>query len=240
MRDHEAIRQFIAAYALDALDSDERAAIEHELVAHLPGCEECSAMLRDFREVGSELALVAPPRAVSADSERRLFAAIRAEHDDAPEPRHRRGFLVRIAAAAAIVALAASLTLNGVLASRSHQSDASAARLAAAVSFLGDPRAQNVVLRGVRGSLLLVYGPGARAVLIGRRVPVPPRGRVFELWLLRGGRTLPLRTFLPSDGRVVLPLEVDVSTASGVAVTIEAGFVRAPTTAPVYAGSLEA
>jgi anti-sigma-K factor RskA len=240
MRDHEAIRQSIAAYALDALDSDERAAIEHELVAHLPGCQECAAMLRDFREVGSELALAAAPRAVSAESERRLFAAIRSDQAALARPARRRGFIVRITAVAAVVALAASLSLNGVLVSRSHRSDASAARLAAAVSVLGDPRAQNVALRGRRGSLLLVYGPGARAVLIGRQVPAPPRGRVFELWLLRGGRTLAVRTFSPSDGRVVLPLELDVSTAKGVAVTIEMGFVRAPTTAPVYAGSLEA
>jgi anti-sigma-K factor RskA len=240
MRDHEAIRQSIAAYALDALDPDERAAIEHDLVAHLPGCEECSALLRDFREVASELALGASPRAVSPESERRLFAAVRSDHAALARPGRRRGFLMRIAAVAAVLALGASLSLNGVLASRSHRSDASAARLAAAVSVLGNPRAKNVALRGRQGSLLLVYGPGARAVLIGRQMPAPPRGRVFELWLLRGGETLPVGTFSPTGGRLVLPLNINVSTARGVAVTIESRFVRAPTTAPVYAGSLEA
>jgi anti-sigma factor RsiW len=63
--DHDGIRQMIAAFVLDALDPDERGRVDRELLEHLPGCDECLALMRDLREVGGELALGAGAAAVS-------------------------------------------------------------------------------------------------------------------------------------------------------------------------------
>ena len=54
MTDHVQIQEAIAAYVMHAIDPDDRARTEHELLDHLPGCESCSALMRDLRELSGD------------------------------------------------------------------------------------------------------------------------------------------------------------------------------------------
>src|SRR5258708_4608561 len=132
MMDHEAIRQAIAAQALDALDDVERASVEHELLQHIAGCDECLTLFRDLREIAGDLALASGSREVSEELESRVLAAVReipSQSDDRVSPRRR--LVVRVAAVAAIVALVASWSLSAVLVRRTHQNDARTAATSA-------------------------------------------------------------------------------------------------------------
>jgi anti-sigma factor RsiW len=53
---HQELRDMTSAFALDALDIDERAALD----AHLPRCEACRDAVASHRQV-SELLAYAPP-----------------------------------------------------------------------------------------------------------------------------------------------------------------------------------
>lgn len=237
--DHDAIRQAIAAYALDALDGDQRGRVEHDLVEHLPGCAECSAMLRDFREVASDLGVASAPRAASEASEEKLLAAVRAQSAGRRSVRTGRAW-VRVSAVAAAAMLAASSTVAATFAVRAVRAENRAAALARAVRIAGAPDARTVPLRGREGSMIVVYRPGGAAVLVGDGIAAPPAGRVLELWLQRNGRSIPIRTFTPRGGVVSLALSIDLEAYTAIAITVERGFVRAPTSAPIYAATLGA
>ncbi|HTT94068.1 MAG TPA: zf-HC2 domain-containing protein [Solirubrobacterales bacterium] len=110
--DHREWRLALGAYALDDLPADERAALS----AHLEGCPECRAELRELEGVAALLPLADPARIEQptarppADLGARIEAQIAAE--DAKEGRKRRrrvrlwvGGAVATAAVAAVLAL---------------------------------------------------------------------------------------------------------------------------------------
>ena len=76
MTDHVQIQEAIAAYVMHSIDPDDRARTEHELLDHLPGCESCSALMRDLRELSGDLGLAPDPRPVSETGEARVMAAV--------------------------------------------------------------------------------------------------------------------------------------------------------------------
>jgi anti-sigma-K factor RskA len=61
---HRELQELAASYVLDALDGEERAALE----AHLPACAECRAAVASFRDAAAMLAYAAPPVPVPAES----------------------------------------------------------------------------------------------------------------------------------------------------------------------------
>lgn len=236
--DHEAIRQAIAAYALDAIDGEERTRVEAELLEHLPGCADCATMMREFRELAGDLAVAAPPRPVPADVERRVVRSIGGE--PAARPAARRGGALRVGAIAAALALGVSVAGNAILAIRAGDAGRRADALARAFSLAGDPESRAVALRGREGAMVLAFRPGGRAVLLGDRIPDPPPGRVLELWLLRDGRPVAVQVFRPDRGLVLVEVRADPEGYEAVAVTVERRMVPAPTGDPVYAGTLRA
>jgi hypothetical protein len=234
MNTHESIRESIAAYALDALDPDERRRVQQDLLEHLPGCADCSATMRELREVADELATGVDPVAPSRELEQRLLDAVRGEPRARTQPARRSRFMARIAVAAVVVGLAGSVALNVSYVVGADRAERDRIALAA----MTHPDARTVALRGDAGSVLLVYRPQAQPLLVASGLPAPPAGRVYELWFLDGATPVPVRTFVPNDGRIVLELPKDPSAFRGAAITIEEGFVTAPTTDPVYAGTI--
>ena len=236
MTSHESIRESIAAYALDALDPGERRRVEHDLLEHLPGCAECSATMREFRETAGRLAMGVEPVAPSRDLEQRLIDAVRGEPRARPVPvlPRRSRFAARIAIVAAVIGLAGSVAVNVSYVRRLDQAERERAALAAVTH----PDARTIALRGESGSALIVYRAQAQPLLVATGLPDPPAGRVYELWFLDGATAVPIGTFVPKEGRVVLELKKDPSSFRGAAITIEERFVTAPTTDPVYAGTI--
>ena len=239
MNGHAEIQEGIAAYVLHALQPEERAALERDLVEHLPGCAECLALLRDLRELSGDLALAPGERPLSETAEASLMRRVSGTEQPHRIPRRRRALAVLVAAALS-VAIGASATLNVVLSARTDRAERRAAEVAAAASVLADPSARTVALAGPRGRLDLAYLPSGSGVLLGRGIAAPPKGSVYELWLARDSRYVPVAVFSPDDGAVVLRFSVDPAEYAVAAVTIERRFVPQPTRAPVYSATIAA
>ncbi len=69
MSDHEAVRELIAAYALDALDPQESARVEE----HLNRCSSCRRELDSFLRVTDHMALSATEATPPAGLEERII-----------------------------------------------------------------------------------------------------------------------------------------------------------------------
>jgi anti-sigma factor RsiW len=230
------VHELTAAYALDALDPEERRAYE----AHLEGCERCRSELAAMWEATEALAVAAAGPEPRPELRGRILAQARAEPQVVVpfEPRRSRvvPLLAAAAAAAAVVALGVGLwgtRLSGEL------DDARSAleRERAAAAVLADPGARGVPLQAGEGKL--VVAPDGRAVVVLEGLDPAPAGKTYQLWIVPGGDVEAATSGGIFAGDEATDLElVDGRVAEGdlVAVTIEdAGGVDAPTTAPIVA-----
>ncbi len=76
MSEHDQFRELIEAYALGALDANERAALEAHLAS---GCPECAKALEEARLVVTQLAYLAPPAEPSEMLRARVLRSVRAD-----------------------------------------------------------------------------------------------------------------------------------------------------------------
>jgi anti-sigma-K factor RskA len=216
MDDHD----LTAAYALDALDADERARYE----AHLATCESCRDELRGFWRVSGALAHAAGGPAPSPQLRERILAAARDERPNVVplRPRRDRRLLSAVAAVAAVALLAVGAW--GVSLSRELDD---AQRLTA---VLGDPNARTVAT--AEGHAKLVVTPAGEAALVVRALAPAPEGKDYEIWVLESG--VPRRAGLferPGPTLLTRP----VHAGQTVAVTLEPdGGVDAPTGEPLF------
>jgi len=74
--EHDQFRELIEAYALGALDANERAALEAHLAS---GCPECAKALEEARLVVTQLAYLAPPAEPSELLRARVLRSVRAD-----------------------------------------------------------------------------------------------------------------------------------------------------------------
>jgi anti-sigma-K factor RskA/putative zinc finger protein len=199
----------LEGYALGALDRDEAAAVAR----HLAGCESCRRELRRYEDVAAAL-----PAAVASASQLRLHPSLRnrvllglsrGRTPTASWPQH----VWRSVAIAALVLLAASLVwgwqLNAELA-HEHQVNAEMmgklTRYQLTVFEVVDSPV--TVKRGLKSTVdLSSNAPYGKVfsrtdqndvVAMVNRLPQPPAGHIYQLWLT-------------SDGQTTLagPLEVD-------------------------------
>jgi hypothetical protein len=111
--DHRDWRLSLGAYALGDLPADERAAV----AAHLEGCEECRAELRELEGVAALLPLADPARIEAptarppADLGARIEAQIAAEASKEGRARRRRRFRLWAGGGVAAAAVAALLLI---------------------------------------------------------------------------------------------------------------------------------
>jgi len=216
--EREGLHDLVAAYALGALDDDERQAFD----AHLEGCERCRDEAVALAEAASALAYApegpAPPEALRG----RLLEAARAERGAKviPFPRFRRPAWIASVAAAACLAIGLGLW--------------------ATIGTSNSPgRAQTVALKGVRGTLT-VNGSG-RAVMDMRDLKAPPAGAFYQLWVIPSGASPLVDARVTHGGqKVVVPLIRKVALGDMVAVTVERRHVLAPTTGIIISTTLQA
>lgn len=224
------------AYALDALDTDERVAFE----AHYPTCEICSADVRHGREVAAVLAetvAVHPPdelkASVMAEIGRTRQISPRVPDrvvDIASWPHRTRRAAWLGAAAAALVAVVGVATL--VL--RDGPSDLSA--------VVAAPDAIVTELDGARGSLRIVWsGERDQVAVFGNGLADPGPGLAYALWFLGAdGSATAAGLFEPGrEGSVRTVLEIaDLDTTGwGVTIEPETGSPQ-PTTDVIFQGEI--
>jgi anti-sigma-K factor RskA len=225
---HERWEDTAAAYALHALPDDEVQAFEE----HLAACARCRDELALLREAVAALPAVAPQLAPAPELKQRVMAAVGSEGGartgaqaagEPTRPARRRPWLVTrpswlkpgvaiAAAAAVLVAVLGVLTLGG----------GSSAR-----TFTGVVHAP--------GATASVRESGNRGQLRFSRMPAPPAGRIYQVWLQRAGTPpQPTRTlFAASTGSVAV--QGSLRGVQAVLVTDEPRPTgsRAPTRAPI-------
>jgi anti-sigma factor RsiW len=228
------IHELTAAYALDALDADEREAYE----AHLPGCDTCQEELAVLAGTTEALAIAASGPAPSPALRERILAEARAEPQAVvPIERARSRRTAPVLAAAAAVAAAVAIGI-GLWASQlsGDLDDARAAleRERAAAAVLADPDARTVALQAGEGRL--VVDSDGRAVLVLDELDPAPSGRTYEMWIVSDGTPARAGVFPGRDGLDVVALDGVVAGGDVVAVTVEPqGGVDQPTTDPIVA-----
>jgi anti-sigma-K factor RskA len=206
------IHELSAAYALDALDGDERGEFEE----HLRHCAECQDAVASFQEAASALAFQAEMPPPPAALRNRILDQARRERGNVVPLRPRWPF--RAAAAAAAVAASAAIGL-GIWAASLHNE-------------LGE-RPEAVPITGASGSVIVTQDDAA--TLVVKDLPPAPAGKTYEAWVIESGKAAPAGTFV-GGGRVAFQLTRDVVRGAVVAVTLErAGGVASPTTKPLFA-----
>ena len=231
--------ELIAAYALDALEEDDRRKVEELLEVSSEAREE----LRSFVEVGAAMAMAATPTdGPGPELRERIIAEARAEPQVVvpfERPAARRARLVPVLAAASAIAATVAIGLGIWAASLSNDLDSTRAALArqqSVGSVLADPNARTVGLEKASGRLV-VDGAGG-AVLIVDDIEVAPEGKTYEAWVIDDGVAKPAGLFPGGSGRSVVKLEEPVSTGSLVAVTVEdAAGASQPTSKPIATSS---
>lgn len=243
---HREAAELLGAYALDAVELDEREAIDR----HLDECPRCRAEVADHRTVASFLGS-AGGRAPDG-----LWDRIAGTLEEAPPELNlapvvpisqRRTVSVRVGAAAAAIAAGVIAVLGAQVVHLNHEVDkmstperADAALLTAATHALADPQAQRVSMRSSDGAVsanaaLLPDGTG---FLVADDLPALPNDRTYQLWALANGQKISAGVL---GGRPhVVAFRYAPSGLTGFAVTDEhAGGVVSTENAPVVLGSLQ-
>lgn len=251
----ESVHALSGAYAVDALEDDERAAFER----HLERCEDCQHEVASLREAAAlmsyDVAISPPPglrdRLLADVAQVRPLPPVTARREAAePEEaavvaggatvlpfRRRLGTRARVAAAAAVVVVLGAV---GVTASQPWAADE--APPVAAERVLSSSDAQAVTQRFPDGSSATVTrSPSAGlAVLQTRDMADPPSERVFELWLLDSAGTAVPAGVMTSGGDKTVVLDGDAAEATAVAITEEpTGGSQQPTSDPIAMFDLE-
>jgi anti-sigma-K factor RskA len=245
---HSEYEQLAAGYVLGALEPDD----EHVFQRHLGGCAECEANVRDLEEVVGTLAYAAPP----VDPPETLWASIQREvrpeqRRVQPQPvgprRWGSPLVARLAAAAAIVAVAALSVWNLNLRDQNAGYRDRVTALEQAARLLNEPDTSKIALEGsAAGARATVLASSAqdRGVLVVENLPPLQRGRVYELWGVPEGdigRAQKAVVFIPLRRQGVQTLEFQVPIQRGTvfAITEEPGpqGSEKPSTGPILAGA---
>lgn len=225
------------AYALNALDPDERAAFE----VHLAECESCTEEVAGLRATGAKLGMAA---AVTPDDafRRRLMAQVRSTRQQPPLAGSETGIVLPMLRRArttsrALLAVAAALTvLAGVLGAVAIQAQQRAQSIEqaadAVASVLAAPDVKTVTSAGPQGSSARVISSRSKgsAVFIGQALPDVGHDHSLQLWVLGDGNPR-----LVGELHAGAPIVAHgVKPGLRLGVTVEpAGGSKQPTTAPI-------
>jgi hypothetical protein len=238
------LRPDYLAYALGSLEEPERS----EVRAHLEsGCQDCLAGVRDAREwvsaVGASVEGPEPPRNLRS----RVLAAV------APAAQKRWNWFPAWIGAAATAVVAVGFVLyqarnyradEVVMQREVQRTGAEAAALRQAFELIQAPETREVTFgqgqpAPPRGR---VFVNPSGVLLVASRLPAPPPGKTYEMWIIRGGRPAPAGLFASNaqgDAFHLYRPATPAGPGDTVAVTLEvASGVNAPTSTPVIAAML--
>jgi len=191
---HQEIEELLGAFALDALDADEREEVE----AHLATCPRCRAEVAAHREVTAMLgnAVVEGPAAAPDDLWDRISTSLQDEPPAlapvVPPSRGRRLALVSIfgAVAAALILVVGLLTakvsnLDNQFNSLKHQATVSSV-------ILSPHKTVQLTSTPAGWSVEAVISPSGDGYIINPSMPVLGRSQTFQLWALSRGKVVSL------------------------------------------------
>ena len=237
------------AYAIDALDDDEREVFEQ----HLAGCEDCRLEVASLQEAGALLGVdqhVAPP----VDLRERVLADIAVVRPLPPltassgsvvslsSRRHagrRRTWPALAAAAAAVAVIGAGSVLWNPLGGNddlvAEAPPTSSAPSVDPVQQIIDAPDAETIAQGldVGGSATVFRSRDlGEAAVVTRGLPAPGRGKDYQLWLRVDGEMIPAG--LQDTGDFSALLAGNATDAEAIGITVEPdGGSDHPTTQPV-------
>ncbi|MDX2153254.1 MAG: anti-sigma factor [Bryobacteraceae bacterium] len=226
-------RENLELYALKALPAAESGVIRGHLEE---GCSSCGAELAAIEETLAAVAFAAPQREAPVTLRGRVLGSVRPSRV-LPV---RRSFpwkpLGWVAAAAAVTVLFIEEARVNRVRTEMQSLRTVVARQEAILDVLSGPETREVVFgEGASGRVLL--HPRRGVLLLARNLPVPPAGRVYQMWIVpRSGAPRPaglLAAEPPGRAAHFHPAELDLSQVAAVALSVEPpGGSAAPTTTP--------
>ncbi|MEU6987906.1 anti-sigma factor [Streptomyces sp. NPDC046324] len=243
MKHHrEDVHSLVAAYALSALDPEERAMF----TAHLPECEACRQEAAEFEATAARLAAATaqvPPTAMkqrtltAVDGVRQLPPRIAGT---APAAVFGGALRLRVVPLALAACLAAAASFAGLAAWQHQESERLQEQARQAEQRIDDisgvlaaPDARTVHGRAGNGALTTVVASDRqnKAVFTATGLPAPAAGKTYQLWLDHRGTMRPAG-FIHQDGTVLI--DGDTADAAAVGLTLEpSGGSAQPTTPPL-------
>lgn len=265
MSNCDQFRDMIEAYALGALDPEDRAAFEAHLAT---GCANCSKAVDEARWLVSQLAYSAPEAAPSDMLKGRLMQTVRAETQASPAaPRERFIPVWMWAAVAALLIFSVYSTWKtGQLESQIREANERAAALrvekqkteeqladakreAMAAMIMMDPASHKLDLwgKGAHPETLEAKWHSKLGVCVsGDKVPMPGANRVLQVWFIpkkEGAKPMPSMMVRPdASGKLMMLISdppVPMDDTKAIAITEEpAGGSPWPTSAPIWSANV--
>jgi anti-sigma-K factor RskA len=261
-------RELIEAYALGALDPEDRAGV----TAHLAtGCAECAKALGESQWLVSQLASLAPEAQPSDILRGRLMKTVRAEAAEAKTPAQAApatsksvipvwmwGAVAAVLLFAIYNAYEARVTKSAIQLTRAaleqqiqlQQESVRQLELARREAvILTDPKSVKIaMLAGSKDlpALQATWHQELGIVVSGQKLPVPSGNRTLQLWLIPktpGAKPMPSLTLRPdASGKFDLLVANPPDSPSGtkaLAITEEPeGGSPQPTTTPIWVGAV--
>jgi len=211
-----------AAYVLGALEPEEAEAFRR----HVADCATCQQEVAAFEQVTDALPGASARYDVPRTLRRRVMREVRATPKPVSQrrpPPARIPSRVPLAWAGGLAALAVAVIVSVALIS----------------SGSSGPRVVTASVTGVPGTAQLRI-TADRGELIAQGLPQPPSGRIYEMWVQRGGSAQPTPTGtlfgVTTGGSVAVGVPGSLRGVSAVLVTQEpAGGSPTPTSAPLIA-----
>jgi anti-sigma-K factor RskA len=220
------------AYAVDALDPEERARFEQ----HLAACATCQAEVASLREAASGLAVTAETDP-SPELRGRVLAGIKTVRPLPPAaPNNVRSMPLRrrLAAFAAAAAVLGVAGVGTVVWHEATSTDQTLPTAAERVLKAADAQRVTVSLSGKTSASVVRSVAEGKAVLITRNMPAAPADRVYEVWLQTPAGTMVPAGIMDKAGSTTLVLEGDATNATAAGITIEPeGGSPSPTADPI-------
>ena len=231
---HEELQELLGAYALDAVEQDERALIE----AHLSDCHRCRTEVAEHLETAAMLAAAGAPAPdgiwdrIADQLEPEVVPIERARS------RRRPTWIAAIAAAAVAAVLSVSVVRQqGQIEQLTAAAEGAAVVRAANLALL-HPEARRATLEserpGIRAEAVML--PDGSGYLVDDTLEPAPEGRTYQLWSISGDRIVSagvvgpdpdVTAFTAAPGTAVLAITQEV-----------AGGVAQPSTDPLVTGDL--
>ncbi|MGA3216518.1 MAG: anti-sigma factor [Acidimicrobiales bacterium] len=235
---HDEIEELLGAYALDAIDDDER----REVDDHLLTCPRCRAELAAHREVAALLGNSVSDAPVPAPDE--LWDRISASLQDEPPAlsSFHRPLRRRLALLVPLGALAAALiVVVGLLAAKVGNLDQRVHNLgvqASVSSVLSNPSHETVELTSAthpawQATVILVHGAG---YLINPSMPRLGPSQTFQLWALSRGKVVSLGVL--GSHPSAAPIRVEAPMTALMITAEPLGGTPTPTTPVLVRGNL--
>ncbi len=221
----EALHDLTAAYALDALDADER----REYEAHLARCERCRGELVSLSDAAATLAYGVEAPAPPPRLRERILERAGAERANVVPLRPRWAVPAAATAVAAVAAVIALAVWASSLSNKVDRLQAKGDRTERVAAILAAPGAHRLQIPG-HGSLVVT--PDSVGALVLTDLQPAQRGMLYEAWVAEHGKPKPAGTFESGGSLTAVPLEQAVPKGAIVMVTQEKHRVEVPTTTP--------